>query len=226
MLLKLNLGCGPQVVDGWVNVDYALGARLAATPVLGAAVRGLGLFNLRWNPRIRIHDLTKPLPWPDSTVDVCYTSHTVEHMSRDEGHRLVTEAFRVLRPGGVLRVVVPDLRQLVEQYASGKLAAEYVVEELGVLYGIGKGGLRRLFAPMVEFPHKCMYDTEAMVRLLNGCGFQATGRAAFDSAIDDIRRIEIEARTQGAVVVEGMKPQQSPSLDRKSLSPELLPTAL
>jgi len=204
--MKLNLGCGPQVVEGWINVDYALGARLATTPVLGATVRALGLFNMRWDPRIHIHDLTKPLPWANGTADVCYTSHTVEHMSRDEGQYLVSEAYRVLRPGGVLRVVVPDLHDVVDRYAGGQLPAENFVEELGVLYGSGKGGLRRLLAPAVEFPHKCMYDTDAMCRLLTISGFVAERRAAFDSAIDDIRSIEIEDRTICAVIVEGVKP--------------------
>jgi len=205
-MMKLNLGCGPQVVEGWINVDYALGARLATTPVLGATVRALGLFNMRWDPRIHIHDLTKPLPWADGTADVCYTSHTVEHMSRDEGRHLVSEAYRVLRPGGVLRVVVPDLHDVVDRYAGGRLPAENFVEELGVLYGSGKRGLRRLLAPAVEFPHKCMYDTDAMCRLLTISGFVAERRAAFDSAIDDIRSVEIEDRTICAVIVEGVKP--------------------
>lgn len=203
--MKLNLGCGPQVVEGWINVDYALGARLATTPVLGAAARALGLFKMRWDPRIHIHDLTKTLPWADGTIDVCYTSHTVEHMSRDEGRHLVSEAYRVLRPGGVLRVVVPDLRDVVDRYAAGRLPAENFVEELGVLYGAGKGGLRRALAPVVEFPHKCMYDTDAMCRLLASRGFVAERRAAFDSSIDDIGSIEIEDRTICAVIVEGVK---------------------
>jgi len=205
-MMKLNLGCGPQVVEGWINVDYALGARLATTPVLGAAARALGVFKMRWDPRIHIHDLTKPLPWADGTIDVCYTSHTVEHMSRDEGRHLVSEAYRVLRPGGVLRVVVPDLRDVVDRYAAGRLPAENFVEELGVLYGAGKGGLRRALAPVVEFPHKCMYDTDAMCRLLTSRGFVAKRRAAFDSSIDDIGTIEIEDRTICAVIVEGVKP--------------------
>jgi len=204
-MLKLNLGCGQQVLEGWINVDYALGARVAATPVLGATVRALGLFKMRWDPRIQIHNLTKPLPWADGTIDVCYTSHTVEHMSRDEGRHLVSEAYRVLRPGGVLRVVVPDLHDVVDRYAGGRLLAEHFVEELGVLYGAGKGGLRRALAPVVEFPHRCMYDTDAMCRLLTSSGFIAEPRAAFDSAIDDIRSIEIEDRTVCAVIVEGVK---------------------
>ena len=50
-----------------------------------------------------------------------------------------------------------------------------------------------------------MYDTDAMCRLLTSSGFIAEPRAAFDSAIDDIRSIEIEERTVCAVIVEGVK---------------------
>lgn len=214
-MLKLNLGCGDQVVEGWVNVDYALGARLASTPILGAAVRKLKLFEMQWNPEIRIHDLTRPLPWPDATVDVCYTSHTVEHMSRDDGLRLVREAFRVLKPGGVLRVVVPDVHAIVERYRCGELAADHFVEELGVLYGPGKRGLRKMLAPMVEFPHKCMYDTRSMQQLLQSVGFTARARAGFDSDIVDIRSIEKLDRTVDAVIVEGLKPAAAHKAQRR-----------
>jgi SAM-dependent methyltransferase len=210
-MVKLNLGCGGQVVEGWTNVDYALGARLATTPLLGQTVRRLKLFQLEWNPKIHIHDLTKPLPWEDDSVDSCYTSHTVEHLSRDEGSRLVREAFRVLKPGGVLRVVVPDLRAIVDRYLSGGLAADHFVEDLGVLYGPAKQGLARLLAPVVEFPHKCMYDSATMRRVLQSAGFVARCRPPFESDIVDIRSIEISDRTVDAVIVEGNKPALTPT---------------
>lgn len=205
-MIKLNLGCGPQVVPGWINVDYALGARLASKPLLKPVLRRLKLFNVDWDPKIFIHDLTRRLPWDDGSVEACYTSHTVEHFSREQGRFLVQEAFRVLKPGGVLRVIVPDLKHVIERYQSGELPAEDLVERLDVLYGPGKTGMKKLLAPLVEFPHKCMYDTEAMLRLLRGCGFIAEARGPFDSAIEDIRSIELADRTSHAVVVEGRKP--------------------
>ena len=203
---KLNLGCGPQVVDGWVNVDYSLGAKLAKLPVVGALSRSVGLFNVKWDPRIYLHDLTKRFPWGDGSVDACYSSHTVEHLSRDDGARFIAEAFRVLKPGGVLRIVVPDLVPLVTAYSSGKLTADRFVEDLGVLYGSDKKGLKKLLAPLMEFPHKCMYDTPTMLRAMNSAGFVSSARTPFDSEISDIRLVELEDRTRGAVIVEGRKP--------------------
>jgi SAM-dependent methyltransferase len=207
--LKLNLGCGSQVVDGWQNVDWSIGARLAKLPVLGWAVRKSGLFDHRWDPRIKLHDLRKPLPWANDSVDVIYSSHTLEHLARDAGRDLLRECCRVLKPGGVMRILVPDLKHLVERYRSGELAPEDFVEKLGVLYGVGKTGLKHLVAPFVEFPHRCMYDTPGMIRILQEFGLDAEARLGFDSRITDIRVMELPDRVEGAVVVEAVKPKDT-----------------
>ncbi len=83
---RLNIGCGAQVVDGWVNVDYAIGARLSKIPLFTALNRMVGIFNVRWDPRILIHDLRKPLPFKSNSVYVVYLSHTLEHLNREDGH--------------------------------------------------------------------------------------------------------------------------------------------
>ena len=64
---KLNLGCGAQVIDGWVNIDYAIGARISKIPLFAKLNRIVGVFNVKWDPRIKIHDLRKPLPFKDNT---------------------------------------------------------------------------------------------------------------------------------------------------------------
>jgi len=79
--VKLNLGCGAQVVDGWINVDYGLGARMANIPWFKLINRRLHLFDMDWDPRIFIHDLRRPFPWNNESVDVIYSSHTLEHFS-------------------------------------------------------------------------------------------------------------------------------------------------
>jgi len=67
--MKLNLGCGSQVVDGWVNVDYALGARFMKIPFFRSLNRKVKIFNLDWNDKIFLHDLTRKFPWADSSID-------------------------------------------------------------------------------------------------------------------------------------------------------------
>lgn len=203
--MKLNLGCGSVVLDGWVNVDYAFGARIARIPLFSALNRKLRIFNMDWNRKIHIHNLKKKFPWKDSTVDVVYSSHTLEHFSRQEGRIFLEECYRVLRKGGLLRIVVPDLGCIIREYSEGRLRADELVEHLGVLYGNKSSKFKDKLSPFISFPHKCMYDTPALLSVFHDLQFKAESRKPFDSAIEDIEAIELEGRTQNAVIVEGVK---------------------
>ena len=108
-LIKLNLGCGENVVDGWVNTDYSIGARIGKIPVIKRVVKNLGVFSVDWNDQILISDLTKPFPWQDNEIDIIYSSHALEHLDKSDGRAFIGECYRVLKPGGIVRIVVPNL---------------------------------------------------------------------------------------------------------------------
>lgn len=203
--MKLNLGCGSRVPDGWINVDYALGARFMKIPLFRALNKKVRLFNLDWNEKIFLHDLTTRFPWDDSSAETVYSSHTLEHLSRDAGRRFLVECHRVLRKHGTIRIVVPDLRYVVTEYMEGRILADDFVERLGVLYEDANGVLKKRLSPFFQFPHKCMYDNSRLVSILNEIGFDASTRTAFDSDIDGIQSIELADRTEHAVIVEGRK---------------------
>ncbi len=89
----LQLGCGGRPHPAWINLD------LRPLP-----------------PGVRRHDVTAPLPFPDRHFDAVYHAHLLEHLPRDRAPAFAAECYRVLRPGGVLRVVVPDLEQIARLY--------------------------------------------------------------------------------------------------------------
>jgi len=89
----LNLGCGQRFHPDWMNIDFVSHA-----------------------PEVMAHDLTTGIPVPDNSADAVYHSHVLEHFSKSNGAAFIQECFRVLKPGGVLRVVVPDLEALALQY--------------------------------------------------------------------------------------------------------------
>lgn len=91
----LNLGCGDTVHAGWVNVD------LDPHP-----------------PHVLGYDLRHGVPFPDGLFDAVYHSHVLEHMPRRVAPDFLRECLRVLRPGGVLRVAVPDLEGIARAYLS------------------------------------------------------------------------------------------------------------
>ena len=90
---RLNLGCGRRTHSEWINVD------------LYAA-----------NSAVIQHDLRKPLPFDSASIDVAYHSHVLEHFARSEALAFIRECIRVLKPGGVLRVAVPDLESICSEY--------------------------------------------------------------------------------------------------------------
>ena len=89
----LNLGCGRQFHPDWINVDLE-------------AV----------SDEVLEHDLTRGLPFEEESIDVVYHSHVLEHLKPQEGVKLLEECFRVMKPGGVLRIVVPDLECIARLY--------------------------------------------------------------------------------------------------------------
>lgn len=204
--MRLNLGCGPKTPSGWINVDYFIGARLMKNPLLRWIFRKTGIVKMDWSPEIYIHDLRRPLPWSNDSVDAVYSSHTLEHLSKEAGAHLLTECYRTLKPGGVIRIVVPDLKAFVEQYLEGRFSSRDFIESLGVgTTEQGDGLLKTFLAPYVRFPHRCMYDPKSLVETLREIGFQAELRKPFDSGIDGIAAIEDEDRTVDAVIAEGRK---------------------
>jgi SAM-dependent methyltransferase len=203
--VKLNLGCGKQVVDGWLNVDYSLGARMAKVPMFRQVNRHLRLFKMEWDSRIFLHNLCEPFPWESGTVDCVYSSHTLEHMSRAEGESFLSECKRVVKPGGVVRIVVPSLRAFIDDYLQGRTPADRFLEHIGVLYDDSGRGLKKLVKTSIQYPHKCMYDDAALIGAFARVGLEARARGPFDSDIGNITDIELAERTVDAVIVEAVK---------------------
>lgn len=90
----LNLGCGNRVNPKWVNAD--LGPKDGSVLPI---------------------NVCKALPFDDNRFDAVFHAHMLEHLEPETGERVMRECVRVLRPGGLLRVSVPDF----ERYARGYL---------------------------------------------------------------------------------------------------------
>jgi SAM-dependent methyltransferase len=201
--MKLNLGCGPHTPEGWVNVDYAMGARLAKVPFFRALNRRLKLLKLDWNRNVFLHDLNKRFPWADSSVDVIYSSHNIGHL--DAGFFL-EECFRALKSGGIIRIVVPDLRYVIDEYLKGNIKADEVVSNLNVITRESRSRLKNRLSALIEFPQYCLYDSKRLYEIMTDAGFVTEEKKPFESDIDDIKIIEQRGRTENAVIMEGRKP--------------------
>lgn len=119
----LNLGCGAKISNDFdvVNLDWSFLLRVKSNTLL----RLLAPILLQGDRRSRYerlgdnivaHDLAKGIPFADGSVDVVYHSHMLEHLDRCLVPGFLEEVRRVLKPGGVHRIVVPDLELLCKSY--------------------------------------------------------------------------------------------------------------
>lgn len=120
-LVILNLGCGYKTTPYTVDIDFSIQQRLRASAV-GRAVARVALNGPRREmfdsmaSDVVVHDLRKGIPYGDGTVDAVYHSHVLEHIDREGVPGFFAEILRVLKPGGLHRVVVPDLEFHVRNY--------------------------------------------------------------------------------------------------------------
>ena len=91
-LTCLNAGCGNYYLKDWINVDF------------------------RKSKYVQYCDLRKGIPYPNNAFDVVYSSNIIEHFSYKIGQKFIQELFRVLKPGGTIRLLTPDLERITKEY--------------------------------------------------------------------------------------------------------------
>jgi predicted SAM-dependent methyltransferase len=193
----LNIGSGPSSPPDWINFDGSWQARLAGHPWLAAlGRRALGVEIGHWPQGVRHRDIRRGLPYAESSVAVVYASHVLEHLHRADTVRFLTHVRQLLKPGGVCRVVVPDVHAIVTWYLANRdePAAQKACSSSDLLMGMMMlrapdaragnkllGAVRRA-ADLHE--HKWMYDQEGLQAVFEEAGFaRPSARRYLESVI-------------------------------------------
>lgn len=150
--IKLHLGCGPVILENYINIDGEYAANI---------------------PGVVVYDITQQLPIPDNSVEEILTVHVIEHLAPNEVSKTLKEWHRILKPGGSVATEWPDLLKackfLVEDpsriYSDNKK-----VKKMGVA-GI-YGNIAKHKDPIML--HKWGYSAEAMCKLYQDNGYTRT----------------------------------------------------
>jgi predicted SAM-dependent methyltransferase len=177
--LKLHIGCGDHVLESWINIDRHP-AQLA--------------MDVRWG-----------LPFRDGCVAFAFLSHALEHFYYPkEALRLLKDIKRVLQPGGVLRVIVPDIEKCLRAYVENDAGfftnrrrtwtwwPEYATRLEQILPYAGAGSW------FGSEGHKFGYDYETLRHLLLSAGFLKVERSEYMKSRHEALRIDTASRVAGA----------------------------
>lgn len=186
----VNLGCGLAVAKGWINVDASLNALFGGAPVwvlkilyrISGANRYYSLeqyCDLLREHRFVFHDLGRSFPFTESSLDVIFSSHFFEHLFKNDAERLMRDAFAALKPGGVLRIAVPDLAHAVALYHAGH--KQQMLEDYFFVNDLSSYLAR----------HKYMYDYELLEAALKRSGFERVQRCEYRQGMaPDIEQLD------------------------------------
>ncbi len=176
--MRINVGCGTSPIVGWVNFDNSYSVRFFEYPFIARLLHKFRLINSKQmhfietgqSMRIRWAD-AKRLPVNDSSADIIYSSHMLEHLDRVDAVIFLAEAKRVLKTGGIIRLCLPDLKILVETYLVSQDADSFVDSTLMTIPRART--LKEKFLAIVVGPrhHQWMYDGKSMAKLLERNGF-------------------------------------------------------
>lgn len=214
--LKINIGCGMTPTAGWENFDNSISIKLASFPTLASLLHKAKLISpsqmdyisFCQNSNIRWADATKKIPLPNESVAVLYSSHMLEHLDRDEARSFLREAMRVLKPGGIIRLVVPDLAKAVEEYNHNKDGDEFI-KTLLVCQANPKSLFARFRLALIGNRHHLwMYDTKSLSKFVRECGFKdPMSLSPGETTINRSDPLDLREREEESIYVEATKPE-------------------
>jgi predicted SAM-dependent methyltransferase len=175
--LKLNIGCGPNLKAGWVNIDLLPSVDLPL-------------------------DMRDPVPLQDGCATLIYSEHFLEHLDYpSDAMHFLRECQRLLQSGGVISIGVPDTRWPLESYTGVQNGEYFKLVKKHWHPAWCKTPMEHInYHFRQDTEHRFAYDFETLSLALQQAGFGSVRERKFDGAVDS------EERKIGTLYVEAAKP--------------------
>lgn len=181
----LNLGCGSNYVDGYINADFFYRFKFWKKDIR----------KLEWQL-----DLRYKLNCEDEVFDGIFTEHTLEHLYPDDAYKLLMELHRILKRDSIIRITVPDIEKYVKYY--NKDYDGYDVNSFTKRYKTGCSAIRNTAQ---NYFHFSAWDFEELKIFLEDVGFKDVVKQEFGITQDDKLNLDLEERTWETLYVEARK---------------------
>lgn len=182
--INLNVASGYNTIEGFINLDNSLFLKLSRFPFYFLIKPFLSADHRQWVGKFKSasntgvfkrQDCRKAFKYKNNSVDHILCSHFLEHLFLNEGQFLISEFYRILKPGGTIHIILPDLEKIIQAYMKRK--DPYAADEfMATILAYGKGGLS-IRAKILDvtgnygFHHLWMYDKKSIKKKLEDSGF-------------------------------------------------------
>ena len=199
------VGCPTE----WQNFDSSFTLKWERIPLIGRAYTK----NARRFPtNVMPGDIVKGLPVPEGVCHGIFASHVLEHLPLEDFHKALDNTIRILRPGGIFRVIVPDLEWAAREYIRrldehDSSANEFLLREtcLG-REKRDKGLAALLWRWLTTSEHQWMWDAPSLRKALEAHGFKMIRSCNFGDCEDPIfSLVEAKGRFANAVAIEARR---------------------
>ena len=211
--LKINIGCGDTPTKGWRNYDNSWSVRLAKKKVLTYILWKSGFLSeaqdkfisFAKNANILWADGIKRIPENDSSVDVIYSCHMVEHLEKLDVASFFKEARRILKSGGIIRLAVPNIKYQVDNYLKDGDADKFI-ESTYLTRKKPKTIIAKIkYLIIGDRNHQWMYDGKSLCNLLSSAGFEEPRILEPGlTTIPDPGMLDLKERSPESVFVEAV----------------------
>ena len=200
--LLVNVGCGPNGLPGWVNIDCYSGEGVTC-----------------------VRDCRVALPLTTGSARGIFTEHFLEHLDYyEEAPRFLQECRRVLAPGGLIRIIVPDGAKHLQAYLDEGWTSLRTLTPLVSWDPEGEHQRSTSQGPLLPFKtkmevinfhltqmgeHRFSYDFETLSLLLAHCGFESIVQRQFRESSMPEMAIDQEFRALESLVVEAISPRSN-----------------
>ena len=209
--IYVQYGCGLSAPEQWINFDSSPTLQIQKLGFIGSLLKKR--LNTVFPSNVKYGNIISGLPVEAGSCDGIYCSHVLEHLSLADFRKALTNTYKILKPGGIFRCVVPDLeyaaRTYIDSLDKGDSQASIKFCGPDTLLGVEKrpkGTKGFIISFLSNSHHLWMWDSTSLSEELVNAGFKNVRPCKFNDSGDPMfTLVEDEGRFIHAVALECSK---------------------